>query len=274
MATSLAPIVKHDSGKVQALNIKENNDIEVYDDVNRHLIDSRDPFAPANQLPTLCALFYTLGWVPGTGGGASIRDGDLVYLAPSGVEKERMRPEDIYVLSLSAQQDPKNRVYLRQPDKLKPSQCTPLFLACFTKRNAGCCIHTHSQWAVLMSLLLESDSKYSSTRNAFEINNLEQIKGFKKGPQKEGNLGFHDTLRIPVIENTPQEEDLVGELERVLQEWPDTYAILVRRHGLYVWGDTVVKAKTMAESYDYIFQLAVEMHKLGLPWVSDIPHSV
>lgn len=35
----------------------------------------------------------------------------------------------------------------------------------------------------------------------------------------------------------------------------------------YVWGDNVAKAKTQCESLDYLFQLAVEMHKLGLPWV-------
>ena len=34
----------------------------------------------------------------------------------------------------------------------------------------------------------------------------------------------------------------------------------------YVWGDTVAKAMTQCESLDYLFQLAVEMHKLGLPW--------
>lgn len=34
----------------------------------------------------------------------------------------------------------------------------------------------------------------------------------------------------------------------------------------YVWGDNVHKAKTQCESIDYILQLAVEMHKLGLPW--------
>lgn len=34
----------------------------------------------------------------------------------------------------------------------------------------------------------------------------------------------------------------------------------------YVWGDNVAKAKTQCESLDYLFQLAVEMHKLGLPW--------
>lgn len=39
----------------------------------------------------------------------------------------------------------------------------------------------------------------------------------------------------------------------------------------YVWGDDVAKAKTQCESLDYLFQLAVEMHKLGLPWISTPP---
>jgi methylthioribulose-1-phosphate dehydratase len=169
---------------------------------------------------------------------------DLVYLAPSGVQKELMEPEDIYVLELSKQVDPKQRVYLRAPPSLKPSQCTPLFIAAFTKRNAGCCIHTHSQWAVLVTLLLESAP---SNTNLFEINNIEQIKGFGKGPRWVGNLGYHDTLRIPVIENTPHEEDLTETLEQAMDKYPDTYAVLVRRHGVYVWGENVHKAKTQCE---------------------------
>lgn len=232
---------------------------------NDHLVQSADPNHPANLIPSLCEKFWHLGWVTGTGGGASIRNDDLVYLAPSGVQKELMKPEDIYVLSLSAQLDPKNRIYLRSPPVHKPSQCTPLFLAAFTKRNAGCCIHTHSQWAVLITLLLERQGS-----SVFEINNIEQIKGFGKGFQKSGNLGYHDTLRIPVIENTAHEEDLTEFLEEAMEKHPDTYAVLVRRHGVYVWGDDVRKAKTMCESLDYLFQLAVEMHKLGLPWISEV----
>jgi methylthioribulose-1-phosphate dehydratase len=34
--------------------------------------------------------------------------------------------------------------------------------------------------------------------------------------------------------------------------------------GRYVWGDTVWKAKTQAESLDYLFELAVKMVQLGL----------
>ncbi|KAG5923732.1 Methylthioribulose-1-phosphate dehydratase [Claviceps capensis] len=253
-----------------------------------HLITSDNPDHPANLIPSLCAKFWTLGWVTGTGGGCSIREDDRVYIAPSGVQKELMKNTDIYVLSLTAQQEATaaaaaaaaasseevttaqslQRTYLRFPPCLKPSQCTPLFLAAFTRRNAGCCIHTHSQWAVLVTLLLEQQG--GPENKVFAINNIEQIKGFGRGMHKSGNLGYHDTLRIPVIENTPHEEDLTEYLEAAMEAYPDTYAVLVRRHGVYVWGENVHKAKTMCESLDYLFQLAVEMKKLGLPWISEV----
>ncbi|CAO3589884.1 unnamed protein product [Absidia cylindrospora] len=84
------------------------------------LCRSDDPQHPANLIPELCRLFYTLGWVTGTGGGISIRKGDHVYIAPSGVQKERMVADDLFVLTLQ------DRTLLRQPPVLKPSACTPL----------------------------------------------------------------------------------------------------------------------------------------------------
>lgn len=40
--------------------------------------------------------------------------------------------------------------------------------------------------------------------------------------------------------------------------------MLVRRHGVYVWGRDWVHAKTQAESYDYLFEAALRMHALGV----------
>ncbi len=176
-----------------------------------------------------------------------MRHSDLVYIAPSGVQKELMKAADIYVLSLAAQTSLRNRVYLRSPPNLRPSQCTPLFLAAFTRRRAACCIHTHSQWAVLVTLILET--RGPGYDREFRINNIEQIKAFARGPGRVGNLGYHDTLRIPVIENTAHEEDLTEFLEEAMDKYPDTYAVLVRRHGVYIWGDTVQKAKAQCERY-------------------------
>lgn len=116
-----------------------------------------------------------------------------------------------------------------------------------------------------MTLLVEREFGASAP---FEIEQIEQIKGIPKGRDKVGNLGYFERLRIPIIENTAHEEDLTESLEKAMEEYPDAYAVLVRRHGIYVWGDNVHKAKTQCESIDYILQLAVEMKKLGLPWTS------
>ena len=47
----------------------------------------------------LCRNFYSWGWVSGTGGGISIKtECGKIVMAPSGVQKERMLPEDMFVL--------------------------------------------------------------------------------------------------------------------------------------------------------------------------------
>ena len=141
-----------------------------------------------------------------------------------------MRPQNIFVLQFpTPKYPPSERKYLRKPLQLKPSACTPLFLAAF-ERGAQCCIHTHSQWAVLVTLLVEREL---GPQGMFEISNIEQIKGIPRGRGK-GMLGFFDTLKIPIIENTAFEEDLTGSLEKAMDQFPDTYAVLVRRHGMYV----------------------------------------
>lgn len=68
-------------------------------------------------------------------------------------------------------------------------------------------------------------------------------------------MGYFDTLTIPIIENTAHEEDLKESLEKAMDKYPDTCAVLVRRHGVYVWGDTVWKAKTQCERYVYFLRV-------------------
>ena len=56
---------------------------------------------------------------------------------------------------------------------------------------------------------------------------------------------YDEELVVPIIENTPFEEDLKDELDKTILAYPETCAVLVRRHGVYVWGDTWEQAKTM-----------------------------
>lgn len=66
---------------------------------------------------------------------------------------------------------------------------------------------------------------------------------------KDASLGrylrYDEKLVVPIIENTPFEKDLAGSLGEALRQYPGTSAVLVRRHGVYVWGDTWQQAKTM-----------------------------
>jgi methylthioribulose-1-phosphate dehydratase len=75
---------------------------------------------------------------------------DEIYIAPSGVQKERMRPCHMFVMNVDGS------MTLSTPPsscRLTPSQCTPLFFNAYRERNAGACIHTHSQAAVMVTLL-------------------------------------------------------------------------------------------------------------------------
>ena len=77
----------------------------------------------------VCENFYRAGWVSGTGGGMSIKVGDDIVMAPSGVQKERMVPEDMFVLDAKGEvrSTPRARPAPYKPPKL--SECSPLFMA-------------------------------------------------------------------------------------------------------------------------------------------------
>src|SRR5258706_3209969 len=70
----------------------------------------------------LCRHFYEWGWATGTGGGISIRSGDKIYMAPSGVQKEKLEPDDIFVL------DRKGDCLSSSTKNLTISACKPLFM--------------------------------------------------------------------------------------------------------------------------------------------------
>ncbi|PVV02804.1 hypothetical protein BB560_002732 [Smittium megazygosporum] len=208
---------------------------------SQSLVRSSDPLHSANLIPVLCRQFYQLGWVTGTG--------DLVYIAPSGVQKERIESEDLFVM------DKKTMNLIHSPvSNHKPSACTPLFFNAFTLRNAGACIHSHSQNAVLATMLFDKE---------FEISNQEMIKGIKK----DGSylpMMYSDRLVVPIIDNTLFEQDLTSFMADAMNSYPETSAVLVKNHGVYVWGKTWQDAKTMAECYDYLFELAIKIKAHGL----------
>ncbi len=218
----------------------------------KSILNAQKEKSPSSLSPTsqktrelvceLCRNFYQLGWASGTGGGISIKDGNHIYMAPSGVQKERLTPEDIFVL------DAEGEVVQEPGHGLKLSQCAPLFMHAFKIRNAGAVLHSHSVNATTATMLFDK---------AFRIKNMEMQKGVE-------GYGAFDTLEVPIIENTAYECELADSLGEAIKNNPKSHAILVRRHGVYVWGKDWKQAKTHAECYDYLFEAAGRMKQLGI----------
>jgi methylthioribulose-1-phosphate dehydratase len=205
------------------------------------LRDGRDARAVICEL---CRRFHALGWASGTGGGISVREGDRIWIAPSGVHKELIAPGDLFAIDLDG------RVLEPPADaSLAPSACTPLFLQAYRLRDAGAVIHSHSMSALVATLITREPE--------LRITHLEMIKGI-------AGHGYHDELVVPIVENVAHERDLEGAIEGAIRAYPRSYAVLVRRHGVYVWGSSWRQAKAHAEAYDHLFEAAIRMRGLGI----------
>lgn len=207
----------------------------------------------ARLIGELCRQFYDLGWVSGTGGGISIRDAEGVWVAPSGVQKERIAAEDVFLLA-DGVWDRVEVVEAPHNPELRLSECQPLFFNAYRMRNAGAVIHSHSLWAVLAARLASP----AGAAGEFRSTNLEMQKGLR-------GTGCFDELRVPIIPNTARESQLTESMAEAMERYPDVDAVIVAGHGVYVWGRDWVQAKTQAECLDYLMRAAVEAHRLGLP---------
>nr|KJB13339.1 hypothetical protein B456_002G069300 [Gossypium raimondii] len=119
-------------------------------------------------------------------------------------------------------------------------------------RNAGAVIHSHGMESCLATMI-------NPHLKEFRITHMEMIKGIQ-------GHGYYDELVIPIIENTAYENELTDSLAKAIEAYPKTTAVLVRNHGIYVWGDSWISAKTQSECYHYLFDAAIKLHQLGLDW--------
>jgi len=193
-------------------------------------------------LSSLLRDWHGRGWVSGTGGGicGPTQDGNL-FLAPTGVHKELVRPDDFFVVS------PADGRVLRQPKTagLRPSECNSIFCLIWRERGARSIAHSHSLSAVLAGDLAADGDNLT-------ISELEMLKGIR-------GLSNRDVHRVPVIDNTAREPELVAQLSGVLadERFAGSFAVLVRDHGAYIWGADVWEAKRHVEVYQFLFDATV-----------------
>ena len=201
--------------------------------------------ATRQLLVELLNVFYIKGWVSGTGGGiCGPADGGGLLLAPTGVHKERVRPDDFFTV------DPAGGHVLRTPadPTLRPSECNQIFCLAARVRGATSVMHSHGLQAVLAGDL-------AAGADHLAIRHLEMLKGIR-------GVANRDVHLVPVIRNTPREGELVAQLQAALADprFEHAFAVLVADHGAYIWGDDVWEAKRHAEVYHFLFEAAVARH--------------
>jgi len=184
-------------------------------------------------------LFYDKGWVAGTGGGiCAVNGSKTALMAPTGVHKEEIKPSDLFVV------DCQNGAVIRPPRNrsLAVSECNPIFCAVIDRRGAGSVMHSHALSSVLAADL-------AGDRDHIVIEGLEMLKGIR-------GVSNQTKHAVPVIHNTSRERDLLGEIRRVLENplFQESFCILVRDHGAYIWGADIWETKRHAEVYHFLFE--------------------
>ena len=164
-----------------------------------------------------------------------------VFIAPTGVHKERVRASDFFTVN------PSTGKILKNPRNkhLGLSECSPIFCEIIKAREAGSVMHSHALSAVLAGDLSRGGDRLI-------IEGFEMLKGIR-------GLGNSDKHSVPVISNTAHESELVGLIKDILikPDFEQTFCILVRDHGAYIWGKDIWEAKRHAEVYHFLLEAVV-----------------
>ena len=180
-------------------------------------------------------------WFMGTSGNLAIKVADepLEFLVTaSGKDKKKRTAEDFLLVDANGQPAAETL--------LKPSAETLLHCAIYGKTKAGCSLHVHTVANNVISELYGDAGK-------IDFQGLELIKAF--GLWEEDAV-----LTIPIIPNHADIPALAAAFEPYITA--DKGAVLIRNHGITVWGKDGFEAKKLLEASEFLFQyqLALQLH--------------
>ncbi|WP_298831411.1 methylthioribulose 1-phosphate dehydratase [uncultured Planococcus sp.] len=180
-------------------------------------------------------------WFMGTSGNLAIKVADepLEFLVTaSGKDKKKRTDEDFLLVDANGQPAAETA--------LKPSAETLLHCAIYGKTNAGCSLHIHTVANNVISELYGNAGK-------IDFQGQELIKAF--GLWEEDAI-----LTIPIIPNHADIPTLAAAFEPYIAA--DKGAVLIRNHGITVWGKDGFEAKKLLEASEFLFQyqLALQLH--------------
>ena len=190
----------------------------------------------ASQLAAIAKGFHARGWLLGTSGNLSAvvqREPLRLAMSPSGVDKGELMPEQMLTIDEHARSV--------NEDSGKPSDESLLHIRVVKERGAGAVLHTHSVWNTILSDLYASHS-------GVKIEGYEMLKGLH-------GVNTHEHSEwLPIIDNSQDMPALAESIAQTLNEHKSAHGFLVRRHGLYSWGETLAQAKRHVEILEFLLE--------------------
>ena len=179
---------------------------------------------------------HSRGWALGTSGNFSavIRREPLVLtITVTGLDKGTLSAEQFVRINA-------NGTVVEGSGR--PSAETALHLLLANVRRANAVLHTHSVWSTIVSEL------YANAGGLW-IEGYEMLKGL------EGVKSHTHHEWLPIIENDQDMARLAGIVEAELARRPEAHGFLLRRHGLYTWGESPQQAKRHLEILEFLLEI-------------------
>lgn len=202
---------------------------------------SLDTLSPRAALAEIARDFHARGWMAGTGGNLSVReDADHFWITASGKPKGRLDEKDFLLARVS---DDSIVETLQAGDR--PSAETAIHRAIYRRfPEALSCLHAHSVAAVGVSLRAKKDA------SAIRLPPVEIIKAFDIWKQDA-------RADLPLFKNYVDVTRIARDIEQrfARRAPPALSALIVRGHGVTVWGDSIQQAYNRYEALEFILAL-------------------
>lgn len=203
-----------------------------------------------NEIQKLVALIHQLnarGHNTATSGNYSLffkEMGEYALVSESGIDKAHFSIDNFLPVHLKTKKVSDDAQYTNR----KSSDETAIHLAIIQEMNVGCVLHSH----FLESLIF---ARRCPDVSYLTLTGFEMIKAFK------GVTTHEEKVIIPVFDNSQDIEALALKIPLALKNSQHCYGLMLRDHGLYVWGKTVSDAKRHLEAFEYLFKLSIALHK-------------
>jgi len=199
--------------------------------------NSLDVLEPRTALVEIARDFHARGWMAGTAGNLSVRhDADSFWITASGCPKGRLRTDDFVRVAVAD-----SAVIERFDAQAKPSAEASIHGVIYQLfATAGACLHVHTVDATAVS------SRAARAATSLTLPPIEMLKGLDVWEQDP-------EVELPLFDNLLDVSCIAAAIrERFTHQAPRVPALLIRGHGITVWGETLQQVYNRVEIAEFL----------------------